>query len=64
MASSSVLAPERLQGLGAAAAPKLARMCSALEELGSALVAFSGGVDSTFVLQVARGGARPARRWR
>jgi pyridinium-3,5-biscarboxylic acid mononucleotide sulfurtransferase len=53
MASSSVLAPERLQGLGAAAAPKLARMRSALEQLGSVLVAFSGGVDSTFVLQVA-----------
>ncbi len=49
----SVLAPERLQGLGAAAAPKLARMRNALSELGSALVAFSGGVDSTFVLRVA-----------
>jgi len=49
----SVLAPERLQGLGAAAAPKLAQMRTALSELGSALVAFSGGVDSTFVLQVA-----------
>jgi pyridinium-3,5-biscarboxylic acid mononucleotide sulfurtransferase len=49
----SVLAPERLQGLGAAAAPKLARMRAALGELGSALVAFSGGVDSTFVLRVA-----------
>jgi pyridinium-3,5-biscarboxylic acid mononucleotide sulfurtransferase len=49
----SVLVPERLQGLGAAAAPKLARMRTALSELGSALVAFSGGVDSTFVLQVA-----------
>ena len=53
MASSSVLAPERLQGLSAAAAPKLARMRSASGELGSAVVAFSGGVDSTFVLQVA-----------
>lgn len=49
----SELAPERLQGLGAAAAPKLARMRASLSELGSALVAFSGGVDSTFVLQVA-----------
>ncbi|MGO9832345.1 MAG: ATP-dependent sacrificial sulfur transferase LarE [Myxococcaceae bacterium] len=48
-----MLAPERLAGLGAAAAPKLARMRAALGELGSALVAFSGGVDSTFVLQVA-----------
>ncbi len=49
----SGLTPERLQALGAAAAPKLVRMRQALSELGSALVAFSGGVDSTFVLQVA-----------
>jgi pyridinium-3,5-biscarboxylic acid mononucleotide sulfurtransferase len=49
----SVLAPERLQGLGAEAAPKLAQMRASLAELGSVLVAFSGGVDSTFVLQVA-----------
>jgi uncharacterized protein len=49
----SVLAPAQLEGLGAAAAPKLARMRERLSELGSALVAFSGGVDSTFVLQVA-----------
>jgi uncharacterized protein len=48
-----LLAPEQLQGLGAAAAPKLARMRECLAELGSALVAFSGGVDSTFVLKVA-----------
>lgn len=48
-----MLAPEQLQGLGAAAAPKLARMRERLGELGSALVAFSGGVDSTFVLKVA-----------
>lgn len=48
-----MLSPEQLQGLGAAAAPKLARMRERLSELGSALVAFSGGVDSTFVLQVA-----------
>jgi pyridinium-3,5-biscarboxylic acid mononucleotide sulfurtransferase len=53
VATLSVLAPERLQGLGAAAAPKLAQMRAALGELGSALVAFSGGVDSTFVLKVA-----------
>jgi uncharacterized protein len=49
----SVLVPERLVGLGAAAAPKLAQMRTTLAEMGSALVAFSGGVDSTFVLQVA-----------
>jgi pyridinium-3,5-biscarboxylic acid mononucleotide sulfurtransferase len=44
--------PEVLQ-LGDAAAQKLARMRTALSDLGSVLVAFSGGVDSTFVLQVA-----------
>lgn len=48
-----MLAPERLAGLGAAAAPKLARMRASLSDLGSVLVAFSGGVDSTFVLRVA-----------
>jgi pyridinium-3,5-biscarboxylic acid mononucleotide sulfurtransferase len=53
VATVSVLPPERLQGLGVAAAPKLARMRASLGELGSALVAFSGGVDSTFVLKVA-----------
>ena len=51
--ASSVLAPERLATLAATAAPKLARMRAAMGELGSVLVAFSGGVDSTFVLQVA-----------
>jgi uncharacterized protein len=50
---ATLLAPEQLQGLGAAAAPKLARLRARLAELGSTLVAFSGGVDSTFVLQVA-----------
>ncbi|MGO8969203.1 MAG: ATP-dependent sacrificial sulfur transferase LarE [Myxococcaceae bacterium] len=48
-----MLAPERLATLAATAAPKLARMRAAMGELGSVLVAFSGGVDSTFVLQVA-----------
>jgi uncharacterized protein len=37
----------------AEAAPKLLAMRQAIRSLGSALVAFSGGVDSTFVLKVA-----------
>jgi pyridinium-3,5-biscarboxylic acid mononucleotide sulfurtransferase len=53
VATLRVLAPEPLQSLGVAAAPKLAKMRASLSELGSALVAFSGGVDSTFVLKVA-----------
>jgi uncharacterized protein len=53
MSSVSELAPERLQALRATAAPKLAQMQAGLSELGSALVAFSGGVDSTFLLRVA-----------
>jgi pyridinium-3,5-biscarboxylic acid mononucleotide sulfurtransferase len=53
VATPSLLAPERLERLGADAAPKLALMRAGLLELGSAVVAFSGGVDSTFVLKVA-----------
>ena len=51
----SVPSPEHLESLLDGAEPKLARMRASLSELGSALVAFSGGVDSTFVLHVAVG---------
>ena len=49
----TVPAPERLEVLLAQARPKLVRMRAGLFDVGSALVAFSGGVDSTFVLHAA-----------
>jgi uncharacterized protein len=45
--------PEQLQSLCESSRPKLEAMRAALRAHGSALVAFSGGVDSTFVLKVA-----------
>jgi uncharacterized protein len=45
--------PERVESLCAASRPKLDAMRARLRACGSALVAFSGGVDSTFVLKVA-----------
>lgn len=42
-----------LEALCAASAPRLDAMRAAIRGLGSALVAFSGGVDSTFLLQIA-----------
>ncbi|MBJ6762361.1 ATP-dependent sacrificial sulfur transferase LarE [Myxococcaceae bacterium JPH2] len=48
-----MLSPERIQALCESSRPKLEAMREALRAQGSALVAFSGGVDSTFVLKVA-----------
>ena len=45
--------PLEWEQLAEASGPKLLRLREALRNLGSALVAFSGGVDSTFVLKVA-----------
>ena len=48
-----MISPDRIDPLCAASAPKLAAMREQVRALGSALVAFSGGVDSTFVLKIA-----------
>lgn len=48
-----MLSPEQIQALCESSRPKLEAMRAAIREHGSALVAFSGGVDSTFVLKVA-----------
>ncbi|MHB8873384.1 MAG: ATP-dependent sacrificial sulfur transferase LarE [Myxococcaceae bacterium] len=48
-----MLSESEIAAVGARARPKLEAMKASLRELGSALVAFSGGVDSTFVLKVA-----------
>jgi uncharacterized protein len=48
------MSPADLEALRRASVTKLARMKDDLAAMGSALVAFSAGVDSTFVLAVAR----------
>jgi uncharacterized protein len=49
-----VLTSTQWDALVEQSAPKVVRLREALRSLGSALVAFSGGVDSTFVLRIAR----------
>lgn len=47
------LSPQQVEALCAASASRLESLRAALKAHGSALVAFSGGVDSTFLLRVA-----------
>ncbi len=48
-----MVSPEQIESLVLQSAPKLQAMRDQLERCGSALVAFSGGVDSTLVLKIA-----------
>jgi uncharacterized protein len=48
-----MLSPEQIHALCDASRPKLEAMRAAIRAHGTALVAFSGGVDSTFVLKIA-----------
>jgi pyridinium-3,5-biscarboxylic acid mononucleotide sulfurtransferase len=48
-----MLSPEQIQALCDSSRPKLEAMRAAIRAHGTALVAFSGGVDSTFVLKIA-----------
>ncbi|MEW6430694.1 MAG: ATP-dependent sacrificial sulfur transferase LarE [Myxococcota bacterium] len=47
------LSPDQVEALCAASATRLAALRAKVRGLGSALVAFSGGVDSTFLLKIA-----------
>lgn len=47
------LSSDQVEALCAASAPRLEAMRAKIRGLGSALVAFSGGVDSTFLLKIA-----------
>lgn len=47
------LSSDQVEALCAASAPRLLAMRAKIRGLGSALVAFSGGVDSTFLLKIA-----------
>jgi uncharacterized protein len=48
-----MLSPEQIQALCDSSRPKLETMRASIRAHGTALVAFSGGVDSTFVLKIA-----------
>ncbi len=49
-----MLSPDQIAALSSSSAPKMDAMRALVRSCGSALVAFSGGVDSTLVLKVAR----------
>src|SRR6266849_9741771 len=48
-----MFSPEQIESLSSSSAAKMEAMRASIRACGSALVAFSGGVDSTLVLKVA-----------
>src|SRR5215472_9932428 len=48
-----MVTPEQVEALSQVSGPKLQLMRERISECSSAIVAFSGGVDSTFVLKIA-----------